>query len=102
MKHYQKFYETGRSCSNRCIGNGNKNRDSKLRDEREGYDYYMTARAGKETYPTYSHLGAEFFHMDWSRYSAARIGRFLSTPVMTIYGSKAGEQATFLVFPLES
>ena len=88
---YQKFYETGEVVPTDVL-EMDKNRDSKLRDEREGYDYYMTARAGKETYPNYSHLGAEFFHMDWSRYSAARIGRFLSTPVMTIYGSKAGSK----------
>ncbi|NME72584.1 alpha/beta hydrolase [Flammeovirga aprica] len=90
---YQRYYETGEVVPFDSLDMEKpETKNSKVRDVREGYDYYMTKRAGKETNPNYSHLGPEFFHMDWSRYSAARIGKFLSTPVMTIYGSKAGSK----------
>ncbi|MEM7130509.1 MAG: alpha/beta hydrolase [Chloroflexota bacterium] len=94
---YQKFYETGEVIPFDNLGM-DKNKTSKVQDEREGYDYYMTARAGAETNPNYSHLGPEFFHMDWSRYSAASIGRHLGTPVMTIYGTKAGSRVLSWLF----
>ena len=63
--------------------------DSKLRDVREDYDYYMTERAGAVTYPNYSEKTPEFFIEDNARYSARAIARFITTPTLTIYGTKA-------------
>lgn len=61
----------------------------KSQTHKEGYDYYMTERAGAQTYPTYSHKTPEFFVLDNARYSARTVARFLTTPTITIHGSKA-------------
>lgn len=55
----------------------------------EGYDYYMTARAGKETYPNYTHQ-APMNLMEYSTMtSALAMAPYLYTPYLGIYGEKA-------------
>ena len=86
----QNFYETGEAIPFDALGmDDGTAKNSKLTDQKEGYDYYMTERAGAQTYPTYSHKTPEFFVLDNARYSARAIARFLTTPTVTIYGSKA-------------
>lgn len=55
----------------------------------EGYDYYMTARAGAETYPNYSHLSPSFMLEDAMMADATNYAPYLYTPYMGIYGEKA-------------
>lgn len=86
----QKFYETGQAVPFDALGmDDGTAKESKITDQKEGYEYYMTKRAGVETYPTYSHKTPEFFVLDNARYSARAIARFLTTPTITIHGSKA-------------
>ncbi|WP_375750531.1 alpha/beta hydrolase [Vibrio sp. HN007] len=86
----QEFYESGKAIPFDALGmDDGTAKNSKIEDQRQGYDYYMTARAGAETYPTYTHKTPEFFVEDNARHSARAIARFLTTPTVTIYGSKA-------------
>ena len=55
----------------------------------EGYDYYMTARAGKETYPNYSHLAPKTLLEVTPLASAKLYAPYLYTPYLGIYGEKA-------------
>lgn len=84
----QRFYETD-SVEQKDFLNIEGGKDSELRPEQEGYDYYMTTRGGSKTYPNYSHLGAEFFILDNARWNASYIAKFLTTPSITVYGSEA-------------
>lgn len=54
----------------------------------EGYDYYMTERAGAVTYPNYSHLSPSFLQ-EMSMTSAMYFAHHLYTPYMGIYGERA-------------
>ena len=56
---------------------------------REGYDYYMTARAGAETYPNYSHLSPSFMLEGPLLADAMSYAPYLYTPFIGIYGEKA-------------
>lgn len=56
---------------------------------REGYDYYMTARAGTETYPNYSHLSPSFMLEAPMLADAMSYAPYLYTPFIGIYGEKA-------------
>ncbi|MDB9515560.1 hypothetical protein PN466_01115 [Roseofilum reptotaenium CS-1145] len=56
---------------------------------REGYDYYMTARAGAETYPNYSHLSPSFMQETPMLADAMSYAPYLYTPFIGIYGEKA-------------
>ena len=56
---------------------------------REVYDYYMTERAGQETYPNYTHKTPIFAHEDYPRYSALAMAPYLYTPYLGIYGSES-------------
>ncbi|NET03127.1 MAG: alpha/beta hydrolase [Merismopedia sp. SIO2A8] len=56
---------------------------------REGYDYYMTARAGAETYPNYSHLSPSFMQEAPLLADAMSYAPYLYTPFIGIYGEKA-------------
>lgn len=86
----QTFYESGNAIPFDALNmDDGSAKDSKMTDVREGYDYSMTERAGAATYPTYSHKTAEFYVEDNARHSARAIARFLSTPTLTVYGSKA-------------
>lgn len=84
----QRFYETDELLPFDAL-NLDQSKDAKIRDMREGYDYYMTARAGASTYPNYSPRVPEFFLEDNARHSARAIARFLTTPTLTVYGAKA-------------
>lgn len=72
--------------------------NSKVRDQREGYDYYMTERAGAQTYPNYTHKSPAFFLEADARYSARAIARYMTTPTLTIYGTKASTKVFSWLF----
>ncbi|BDD05543.1 alpha/beta hydrolase [Aureibacter tunicatorum] len=55
----------------------------------EGYDYYMTKRAGKETYPNYSHMAPMTLMENAPMTSAVTYAPFLYTPYLGIIGEKA-------------
>ena len=55
----------------------------------EGYDYYMTARAGKETYPNYTHMAPKTLMESAPLTSARLYAPYLNTPYLGIYGEKA-------------
>lgn len=55
----------------------------------EGYDYYMTERAGAVTYPNYSHLAPRTLMETTPLTSAMAIAPYLYTPYLGIYGEKA-------------
>lgn len=84
----QKYYETGELAPFDALDLENS-RNSKIKDQSDGYDYYMTKRAGTVTYPNYTPKTPEFFVEDMPRHSARAIARYITTPVLTIYGSKA-------------
>ena len=95
----QKFYETGTTepfYQPEILGDEAKN--SRLRDVREGYNYYMTERAGAQTYPNYTNALVQFHQEDSARYSARAIARFLTTPTLTIHGSKAMTRIFSILF----
>ena len=95
----QKAYETGEIISFDALGmDDGTAKNSKITDQKEGYDYYMTERAGAQTYPNYSHKTPEFFVLDNARYSARAIARFLTTPTVTIHGSKASTKIFSCLF----
>ena len=56
---------------------------------REGCEYYMTARAGAETYPNYSHLSPSFMLEAPMLADAMSYAPYLYTPFIGIYGEKA-------------
>ena len=55
----------------------------------EGYEYYMTERAGAQTYPNYSHLGPKTLMEVAPLASAKSYAPYLYTPYLGIYGEKA-------------
>lgn len=55
----------------------------------EGYDYYMTERAGSATYPNYSHLAPKTLMENAPLTSAVALAPYLYTPYLGIYGEKA-------------
>lgn len=63
---------------------------------REGYDYYMTARAGAETYPNYSHLSPSFMLEAPMLADAMSYAPYLYTPFIGIYGEKAKDETGVL------
>ncbi len=56
---------------------------------REGYDYYMTERAGAMTYPTYSNMSPSFMLEAPMLADAMSYAPYLYTPFIGIYGEKA-------------
>lgn len=64
----------------------------------EGYDYYMTARAGAETYPNYSHLSPSFMLEAPLLADAMSYADVLYTPFIGIYGEKAETGALTVEF----
>ena len=79
----QKAYETGELEYYDALGMESYD------EENEGYDYYMTKRAGKETYPNYSHLAPKVLMEDAPLTSAVALAPYLYTPYLGIYGEKA-------------
>lgn len=57
--------------------------------QREGYDYYMTERAGALTYPNYSHKSPSFMMENAMLSDALSYAPYLYTPYIGIIGSKA-------------
>lgn len=55
----------------------------------EGYDYYMTKRAGAETYPNYTHKSLANLLESAPLTSATALAPYLYTPYIGIYGEKA-------------
>ena len=55
----------------------------------EGYDFYMTKRAGAETYPNYTHRTVSNLLEDAPLTSATTLAPYLYTPYLGIYGEKA-------------
>lgn len=55
----------------------------------EGYDYYMTKRAGVQTYSNYSHTAPAYLMEQAPISNAVAIAPFLNTPYLGVYGSKA-------------
>ena len=89
-KARQQWYETGKTVPFDALGfDDGTAEESKVTDQREGHDYYMTARAGAVTFPNYTHKTPEFFVEDNARHSARSIAKYLRTPTITIHGSKA-------------
>ncbi|MCP4596263.1 alpha/beta hydrolase [Neptuniibacter sp.] len=60
----------------------------------EGYDYYMTERAGAETYPNYNHLAPSFMLEAPMLADAQSYAPYLYTPYIGIVGSKAMDPAS--------
>ncbi len=60
----------------------------------EGYDYYMTARAGAETYPNYSHLSPSFMLEAPMLADATSYAHYLYTPFIGIVGETAMDPAS--------
>ena len=59
----------------------------------EGYDYYMTKRAGAQTYPNYSHLAPSFMLEAPMLADAMSYAPYLYTPFIGIVGEKAMDPA---------
>jgi fermentation-respiration switch protein FrsA (DUF1100 family) len=76
--------------------------ESDIVDVREGYDYYMTERAGTQTCPNYCNLGPEFIMMDNGRWNALSVGKLLTTPVLTVYGTKASTKILSQLFHIKT
>lgn len=60
----------------------------------EGYDYYMTDRAGAQTYPNYSHLSPSFMLEAPMLADATSYAPYLYTPFIGIVGEKAMDPAS--------
>ena len=86
---HQKYYETGVQENVDLLGLAAKPADDAPDTMKEGYEYYMTKRAGKETYPNYTHETPLFVNEDYPRYNALAMASNLYTPYLGIYGSKA-------------
>lgn len=87
----QKAYETGETEYYDALGMESVDLDTlpKGSAQREGYEYYMTARAGAETYPNYTHKAVKTLMEDTPLTSATNLAPYLYTPYLGIYGEKA-------------
>jgi len=87
----QKAYETGEVDYVDALGFEN---EAQSETPSEGYDYYMTARAGAQTYPNYSHLAPSFMLEAPMLADATSYADVLYTPYLGIVGSKAMDPAS--------
>ena len=55
----------------------------------EGYDFYMTDRAGVATHPAYSHLAPAMLMESAPLTSATALAPYLYTPYLGIYGARS-------------
>lgn len=87
----QKQYETGEVDYHDILGMEGLDLDNidKTSAMYEGYDYYMTKRAGKETYPNYTHRAPMTIIENAPLTSATAYASFLYTPYLGIIGEKA-------------
>ena len=66
--------------------------------QREGFEYYMTVRAGAETYPNYSHLSPSFVLEAPMLADAISYVSYLYTPFIGIVGENADTGALTELF----
>ena len=87
----QKYYETGEIDYVDALGLETLDLDSVSPNsaQAEGYDYYMTPRAGAETYPGYSHRSPGFMLESPMLADAMTYAPYLYTPYLGIYGELA-------------
>jgi fermentation-respiration switch protein FrsA (DUF1100 family) len=87
----QKQYETGKVEYYDALGMSSLDLDKvdKNSSMYEGYDYYMTKRAGKERYPNYTHLAPKTLMENAPLTSAVDYAPYLYTPYLGIIGEKA-------------
>jgi len=91
----QKAYETGEVDYVDALGMEAEAEKVKNGSEpSEGYDYYMTARAGAETYPNYSHRSPSFMLEAPMLADAMSYAQYLYTPFIGIVGEKAMDPAS--------
>ncbi|MCG8579442.1 MAG: alpha/beta hydrolase [Bacteroidales bacterium] len=76
----QKAYETGKVEYYDALNMANTDPSN------EGYDYYMTERAGKQTYPNYNHMAPLFLMENAPMTSATDYAPYLYTPYIGIIG----------------
>ncbi|WP_035415625.1 alpha/beta hydrolase [Ferrimonas kyonanensis] len=86
---HQKYYETGIQENVDILGMSEPPAEDAPSTMHEGYDYYMTARAGRETNPNYTHMAPLFVNEDYPRYNATAMAPFLYTPFLGIVGKDA-------------
>ncbi|WP_086932700.1 alpha/beta hydrolase [Agarilytica rhodophyticola] len=86
----QEQYETGEPTYVDQLGyEGVKREELPEGARREGFDYYMTARAGVETYPRYSNRSLPNIAETNALTDATTWAQYLYTPYLGIYGEKA-------------
>lgn len=91
----QKAYETGKVDYVDALGmEAETERVNNGETPSEGYDYYMTARAGAETYPNYSHLSPSFMLESPMLADAMSYAPYIYTPFIGIVGEKALDPAS--------
>ncbi len=91
----QKAYETGVIDYVDALGIGAEEEAIKAgATPSEGYDYYMTERAGAQTYPNYSHMSPSFMLEAPMLADAMTYAPYLYTPFIGIVGSKAMDPAS--------
>ena len=86
----QQQYETGEPVYMDTLGYEGKSPDEIPEGApREGFDYYMTKRAGAETYPNYSNRSLASIADINALTDATSWAQYLYTPYLGIYGKKA-------------
>jgi hypothetical protein len=83
----QKAYETGEMEYFDALNMANIPEEEKATNE--GYDYYMTERAGAQTNPNYSHLAPKTLFENAPMTSAVDYAPYLYTPYLGIIGEHA-------------
>jgi fermentation-respiration switch protein FrsA (DUF1100 family) len=92
----QKSYETGEIEYYDALNMENMPKDN------EGYDYYMTKRAGKQRYANYTHLAPKFLMENAPLTSAVDYAPYLYTPYLGIIGEKSLPKENEEVSPLHT
>ena len=87
----QKTYETGEIEYYDALGMESPDLESldKSSAQYEGYQYYMTERAGAATYPSYTHKTVKTLMENAPLTSATHFAPYLYTPYLGVYGEKA-------------
>ena len=92
----QKQYETGEAEYYDVLNM------AKTDPSNEGYDYYMTKRAGAQTYPNYSHLAPQTIMENAPMTSAVLYAPYLYTPYLGIIGEKSIPKKGEQILPLHT
>lgn len=85
----QKEYETGETEYYDALGMDAIAADPARRETDEGYDYYMTERAGAITFPNYTHMTVKTLMEDAPMSDAVHYAPYLYTPYIGIAGENA-------------